>query len=213
MLDCSSIEPIAAAPGVSDDPSKSGEPPKDEPEPASSAPGGSGQSRPDDDQELPAVEKTDPSDRKTAASESSPAASSPTAEDPPPDPQAETGTAASESSPAASSPPAEDPPTDLQAETGTAASESSPAASSSTADFDPSVNQTRFLQSALTVGNHNPGPIDGSLGSRTMKAVDSWRRANNRTGPPDMPTREEFEAIVLEYGHLFDQVHSMAPLF
>lgn len=87
--------------------------------------------------------------------------------------------------------------------------------------FEPSVSEIRWLQSALTVDNHNPGPIDGSLGPMTMKAVRSWRRANDievanheRNGAKSDPlTEKEFNAIVTAFGERFGHFRRDASLF
>jgi peptidoglycan hydrolase-like protein with peptidoglycan-binding domain len=34
------------------------------------------------------------------------------------------------------------------------------------------------LQKALKAAGYNPGPIDGSIGAQTMRAVDEYQRAN-----------------------------------
>ena len=41
-------------------------------------------------------------------------------------------------------------------------------------------SRVRWLQSALTVDNRHPGPIDGFIGEKTEKAIQSWRRDNER---------------------------------
>ena len=70
------------------------------------------------------------------------------------------------------------------------------------------MGKVRWLQSALTVMNHNPGPIDGAMGPSTMQAVASWRNvhASARTGPL---TAGEFKQIVEEFGRLFEQVQAL----
>ncbi len=85
-------------------------------------------------------------------------------------------------------------------------------------EFDPTVSQIRWLQSALMIGNYNPGPIDGAIGNRTKAAIRSWRhnQSSDKKGlddPDGELTEDEFRSIVTEYGELFDQVHPGAPLY
>ena len=68
--------------------------------------------------------------------------------------------------------------------------------------------KVHWLQSALTVGNRNPGPIDGAMGPRTMAAVQSWRRDNGRENRTGALTEPEFQAIIKEFGERFQQVQA-----
>jgi peptidoglycan hydrolase-like protein with peptidoglycan-binding domain len=82
------------------------------------------------------------------------------------------------------------------------------------APFKASVAKVRWLQSALMVENHNPGPIDGALGPQTMAAVDSWRRENDGAEALGAPlAEEEFQAILKAFGERFDQVQPTARSF
>jgi len=74
------------------------------------------------------------------------------------------------------------------------------------ARFVPTTDKVRWLQSALTVGNFNPGPIDGVVGPRTRIAIQSWRRAQEekeRTGPL---TEREFATIIEAFARRFGQI-------
>jgi hypothetical protein len=79
--------------------------------------------------------------------------------------------------------------------------------------FRPTVGQTRWLQSALTLGNHDPGPIDGVIGHQTETAIQSWRRERGAGTLIGDLTRTEFIEIVTEFGDLFDQVQPGAPIY
>lgn len=77
-----------------------------------------------------------------------------------------------------------------------------------------STSQIRWLQSALTVDNRNPGPIDGAIGDKTQMAIDSWRQDHAiknegkvRKGPI---TEREFQMIIGDFGMRFDQVFDRA---
>ncbi|MEM7044230.1 MAG: hypothetical protein AAF543_15580 [Pseudomonadota bacterium] len=72
--------------------------------------------------------------------------------------------------------------------------------------FDGSVGQVRWLQSALTVDNRDPGPIDGRAGRKTMEAVQSWREDNGRADRTGDLTEPEFQAIIEQFGERFDQI-------
>ncbi|MEZ5933725.1 MAG: hypothetical protein R3F54_17595 [Alphaproteobacteria bacterium] len=74
-------------------------------------------------------------------------------------------------------------------------------------------SKVRWLQTALTVDNYNPGPIDGVLGPKTMAAVGSWRRDNDRGGQAGALTEAEFRAIVEDFAHQFGQMHERAQSF
>ena len=79
--------------------------------------------------------------------------------------------------------------------------------------FDLTVSKVRWLQSALTVDNRHPGPIDGIIGAKTEKAIRSWRRDNereNRTGPLTEP---EFREIIRKFGERFGQIEERAQSF
>lgn len=79
--------------------------------------------------------------------------------------------------------------------------------------FDQTVSKVRWLQSALTVDNRNPGPIDGAIGEKTEAAIQSWRRDNereNRTGPLTEP---EFQKIIEEFGRRFGQIEERVQSF
>ncbi len=79
--------------------------------------------------------------------------------------------------------------------------------------FKPSVSQIRWLQSALTLRNFSPGPLDGTIGPETRAAIERWRRAKSAGNVIGRLTKAEFEEIVIEFGNLFDQVHPNAPLY
>ena len=79
--------------------------------------------------------------------------------------------------------------------------------------FDRTVSKVRWLQSALTVDNRHPGPVDGIIGAKTEEAIRSWRRDNkreNRTGPL---TEQEFQEIIREFGERFGQIEGRAQSF
>lgn len=79
--------------------------------------------------------------------------------------------------------------------------------------FEPTENQIRWLQSALIMDNHNPGPIDGMIGGKTNAAIRSWREENGIT-PLDGPlTETEFNRIIRELGKKFDQLTPGAPRY
>ncbi len=80
-------------------------------------------------------------------------------------------------------------------------------------EFDPTASKVRWLQSALTVDNRHPGPIDGTIGAKTEAAIRSWRRDNerqNRTGPLTEP---EFQEIIREFGERFGQIEERVQSF
>lgn len=80
-------------------------------------------------------------------------------------------------------------------------------------NFERSVSKVRWLQSALTVDNRDPGPIDGMIGEKTEAAIQSWRRDHereNRTGPLTEP---EFQAIIRDFGERFGQIEKRVPSF
>lgn len=79
--------------------------------------------------------------------------------------------------------------------------------------FKPTVSQVRWLQSALTLGNFNPGPIDGSTGGQTDQALKRWRGANLEGNVIGSLTKPEFDKIIQEFGHLFDQIEPNASLY
>ncbi len=81
------------------------------------------------------------------------------------------------------------------------------------AAFKPTVSQIRWLQSALTLRNFSPGPIDGTIGPETKAAIRRWRRAGPAGNVASKLTKAEFEEIVIEFGNLFDQVYPNAPLY
>lgn len=79
--------------------------------------------------------------------------------------------------------------------------------------FDQTVSRVRWLQSALTIGNYNPGPIDGTMGKRTAEAIDLWRHNKGLDNLGSDLGEAEFRLIMTEYGEMFDQVHPSAPLY
>jgi len=79
--------------------------------------------------------------------------------------------------------------------------------------FVETVNKVRWLQSALTLGNHHPGPIDGALGRKTMDAVRSWRRDNDREGRTGELTEVEFQKIIRAFAERFGQLHERIGSF
>ena len=79
--------------------------------------------------------------------------------------------------------------------------------------FKPTVSQIRWLQSALTLGNFDPGPIDGTIGGQTDLALERWRDARLKGNVIGGLTKPEFDQIILEFGHLFDQVEPNASLY
>ena len=81
------------------------------------------------------------------------------------------------------------------------------------APFAPSVSKVRWLQSALTVDNRNPGPIDGVIGKQTEDAVQSWRRDNGRTDRTGELTEIEFQEIIRAFGERFDQIEDRVRAF
>jgi hypothetical protein len=76
-------------------------------------------------------------------------------------------------------------------------------------EVDPTIvlttSQTRWLQSALTVDNWNPGPIDGSLGDRTIDALNAWRVVNKRPTRSTV-TKNDFKSVMKTFGCRFSQV-------
>ncbi len=79
--------------------------------------------------------------------------------------------------------------------------------------FDQTVSKVRWLQSALTVDNRHPGPIDGVIGPKTEAAIQSWRGDNgrkNRTGPLTEP---EFQKIIRKFGERFGQIEERVQSF
>ena len=79
--------------------------------------------------------------------------------------------------------------------------------------FEPTPNQIRWLQSALILGNHNPGPIDGMIGDKTNAAIRSWREEKGITPLEGALTEAEFIEIIRELGEKFDQVTPGAPRY
>ncbi|MGI9499208.1 MAG: peptidoglycan-binding domain-containing protein, partial [Geminicoccaceae bacterium] len=79
--------------------------------------------------------------------------------------------------------------------------------------FVETVSKVRWLQSALTVDNRNPGPIDGAIGKRTMEAIRSWRQDNGRADRAGALTEVEFQRIIEAFGRRFDQVQAKARSF
>ena len=73
--------------------------------------------------------------------------------------------------------------------------------------------RVRRLQSALTVDNRNPGPIDGIMGKQTMQAVRSWREDHDRANRDGALTEEEFRAIIQAFARRFEQVLESPPSF
>lgn len=79
--------------------------------------------------------------------------------------------------------------------------------------FEPTVSEIRWLQSALMLGNHNPGSIDGAIGAETNAAVRSWRKDNDVERLEGDLTEDEFIRIVRQFGEKFDQVVPDMPLY
>ena len=79
--------------------------------------------------------------------------------------------------------------------------------------FEPSISEIRWLQSALLLDSHNPGPIDGDIGPSTEAAIMSWREDNGITPLEGALTEAEFLAIIRDYGEKFDQLMPAAPLY
>ncbi|NJO37044.1 MAG: hypothetical protein HC871_04735, partial [Rhizobiales bacterium] len=79
--------------------------------------------------------------------------------------------------------------------------------------FAATMSKVRWLQTALTVDNYDPGPIDGALGTRTMEAVRSWRRDHGRDQQTGTLTEAEFRTIVEDFARRFDQIHQRAQSF
>ena len=80
-------------------------------------------------------------------------------------------------------------------------------------EFDRTVSKVRWLQSALTVDNRHPGPIDGIIGAKTEKAIRSWRRDNKREKRTGPLTEPEFQEIIRKFGERFDQIEERAQSF
>ncbi len=80
--------------------------------------------------------------------------------------------------------------------------------------FKPSVSQVRWLQSALTIMDFDPGPIDGHIGEKTKEALERWREAypvvGNVTGDLN---KDEFDLIIKQYGERFDRVLPSASIY
>lgn len=76
-----------------------------------------------------------------------------------------------------------------------------------------SEGKVRWLQIALTVDNRAPGPIDGDIGAKTMRAIQSWRRDNSPDSQTGDITEDEFQAIIKAFGERFDQIHGRVPSF
>jgi hypothetical protein len=79
--------------------------------------------------------------------------------------------------------------------------------------FSATSSKVRWLQTALTVDNYNPGPIDGAMGAKTMEAVRAWRRDNDRSERTGPLTEAEFQTIVEDFARRFDQIHERAQSF
>ncbi|MGI9493944.1 MAG: peptidoglycan-binding domain-containing protein [Geminicoccaceae bacterium] len=79
--------------------------------------------------------------------------------------------------------------------------------------FEPTPNQIRWLQSALILGNHNPGPIDGMIGGKTIDAIRSWRAEKGIRSLEGELTEDEFMQIIRELGEKFDQVTPGVPRY
>jgi len=81
-----------------------------------------------------------------------------------------------------------------------------------------STSEVRWLQSALTVDNRNPGPIDGKIGPKTLRALNAWQADNNRPETPlspDMMTmpKKDFQEIIETFGMQFGQVQGIVSVF
>lgn len=78
--------------------------------------------------------------------------------------------------------------------------------------FPDTTGNIRKLQMALTVDNYNPGPIDGDLGGKTLRAVDDWRLDNDRPEHRGKAfvSDSEFQAIMKSFGCRFGQVMARA---
>ena len=79
--------------------------------------------------------------------------------------------------------------------------------------FDGTVSKVRWLQSALTVDNRHPGPIDGIIGAKTKAAIRSWRRDNKRKNRSGPLTEPEFQEIIRQFGERFGQIEERAQSF
>lgn len=83
-------------------------------------------------------------------------------------------------------------------------------------DGDPfveTVGRVRWLQSALTVDNRNPGPIDGAMGEKTEAAIHSWRLDNGQGDRTGKLTETEFKTIIEDFGRRFDQLQERVRAF
>lgn len=67
-------------------------------------------------------------------------------------------------------------------------------------------SRIRWLQSALTLENHHPGPIDGVIGEQTEKAIRSWRLAKGRSDLDGALTEKEFQDIIETFARRFGQL-------
>ncbi|MGI9502640.1 MAG: peptidoglycan-binding domain-containing protein, partial [Geminicoccaceae bacterium] len=79
--------------------------------------------------------------------------------------------------------------------------------------FFKTVSRIRWLQSALTLENYHPGPIDGVMGEKTMEAVRAWRRDNDQADPLGDLTEKEFWDIIETFVSRFGQLREPAGSF
>ncbi len=75
-----------------------------------------------------------------------------------------------------------------------------------------SASEVRWLQSALTVDNRNPGPIDGRIGPLTLRALNRWQADNGRQETTNVP-EADYQDIIEEFGERFEQVQAIDGVF
>ncbi|MEM8951541.1 MAG: hypothetical protein AAGC99_19675 [Pseudomonadota bacterium] len=75
------------------------------------------------------------------------------------------------------------------------------------------ISRVRWLQSALTVDNRHPGPIDGIIGRKTEAAIRSWRQDNERESRTGPLTEPEFKEIIRQFGERFGQIEERIESF
>ena len=85
-------------------------------------------------------------------------------------------------------------------------------------DIKLSTSEVRWLQSALTVDNRNPGPIDGRIGPLTQRALNAWQADNNRPVTPLPPDgmsipKSDFQEIIRVFSERFGQVQDIVSVF
>lgn len=79
--------------------------------------------------------------------------------------------------------------------------------------FEPTLSQARWLQSALTIADFDPGPIDGVIGEQTNIALQRWRDFYMKGNVIGCLTKPEFDEIIRRYGESFDQIELNASLY